>query len=137
MTSFSETLMDHCQSPRNRGVMESADCTGTTGIPGQGRFIQLYLKLTAGRVERMQFECYGCGVTVAVCSVLAEMTEGLSKSACESITSTEIAEALDGIPHHKLDCAHFAVTALKQALQQWPAEISSPNDSQTVLIGQS
>ena len=120
MVEFSDSLMDHFQSPRNQGPMKSPDCIGTAGVPGQGRFIQLFFRLANGRVERMQFEAYGCGVTIAVCSVLTELTEGRTRAECSSIRPENIAKALDGIPAHKMDCAHFAVAALQDALKDWP-----------------
>ena len=129
MTQFSETLMDYFQAPRNQGRMEDPDCVGMAGVSGQGRYIQLFLKVSQGRVARMQFDSYGCGVTVAVCSVLTEMVEGKSKEECTTVLPNDIADALDGIPSHKMDCAHFAVAALKNAVEDWPSqeETSSVN----------
>ena len=125
MTQFSETLMDHFQAPRHQGRMANANCIGTAGIPGQGRFIQLFLRIVAGRVERMQFDSYGCGVTIAVCSVLTELAEGHTKPGCVAISPEDVIAALDGIPPHKQDCAHLAVAALQQAIQEWPDEEES------------
>lgn len=127
MTQFSETLMDYFQAPRNQGRMDDPDCVGTAGIPGQGRYIQLFLKVSQGRVARMQFDSYGCGVTVAVCSVLTEMVEGKTKEECTSMRPDDIADALDGIPSHKMDCAHFAVVALKNALEDWQFQEEVPS----------
>ena len=109
--------------------MEDPDCVGMAGVSGQGRYIQLFLKVSQGRVARMQFDSYGCGVTVAVCSVLTEMVEGKSKEECTTVLPDDIADALDGIPSHKMDCAHFAVAALKNAVEDWPSqeETSSVN----------
>jgi len=119
MTQFSETLMDHFQSPQNQGRMESPDYIGTAGVPGQGRYIQLFLRVSSGRVERMQFESYGCGVTIAVSSVLTELVAGQTRVECAKFGVPEIVAALDGIPPHKLDAAYFGVTALRAALQEW------------------
>lgn len=128
MTQFSETLMDYFQSPRNQGRMESPDSVGAAGVAGQGRFIQLFLRLAGGRVERMQFDSYGCGVTIAVCSVLTELAEGKTKVECAAIQADDIIAALDGIPAHKQDCAQFGIAALRAALQNWP-ESDSRADS--------
>ena len=79
MTEFSETLMDYFQAPRNQGRMGSPDLVGTAGIPGQGRYIQLFIKLSNGRLARMQFGSYGCGVTIAAvpCTVSEKIACGL------------------------------------------------------------
>ncbi len=108
--------MDHFQSPRNQGKMESPDIVAGAGIPGQGRYILLYLRIVDRHIKESRFECYGCGVTVAVCSVLTELIEGRSLSDCDAITPDEIAVALDGIPPHKMDCAHYGVSALRNAV---------------------
>lgn len=118
MTSFSETLMDHFQSPRNQGRMEKPDLVGGAGVPGRGRYIVLYLQIANDQVKAAQFECYGCGVTVAVCSVLTELIQGKPLSKCVSLQVEQIIEALDGIPPYKQDCAHFGITALKNAIEQ-------------------
>jgi NifU-like protein involved in Fe-S cluster formation len=120
MTQFSETLMDHFQSPRHQGRMADSDCVGTAGIPGQGRFIQFFLRIANGRVERMQFHSFGCGVTIAVCSVMTELTERRTKAECAAIRVEDVIAALDGIPPHKQDCAHMGVAALQHAMQGWP-----------------
>jgi nitrogen fixation protein NifU and related proteins len=118
MADYSETLMEHFQSPSNMGRMESPDCVGTAGTPGQGRFIILYLRIADERIERAQFECNGCGVTVAVSSVLTELVEGRTIAECLALRPTDISEALDGIPPYKADCAHYAITALRNAFEQ-------------------
>ena len=80
----------------------------------------------------MQFDSYGCGVTIAVCSVLTEMVEGRTKQECHSIQPDDVALALDGIPPHKVDTAHFAILALKNALMEWPSqEVESTVISET------
>ena len=97
--------------------MESPDLVGTAGTPGQGRYIQFFFRINAGHVECMQFDCNGCGVTVAVCSVLTDMVEGRTRDECLRICPEDIATALDGIPSHKMDCAYSAVVALQNALK--------------------
>ena len=80
----------------------------------------------------MQFDSYGCGVTIAVCSVLTEMVEGRTKQECSAVHPDEIALALDGIPPHKMDSARFAILALKNALMEWPSqEVESTVISET------
>lgn len=98
MTQFSETLMDYFQAPRNQGRMDDPDCVGTAEFLGPGAISQLFLKVSQGRVARMQFDSYGCGVTVAVCSVLTEMVEGKTKEECTSMRPDDIADALNGDP---------------------------------------
>jgi NifU-like protein involved in Fe-S cluster formation len=118
--------MDHFQSPRNRGKLEDADAVGVAGLPGQGRYLVLYLKVCAGRVSGAAFDCHGCGVTIACGSVLTELVVGRPIDECRWLTSTSLIEALDGIPADKQDRAGFVLLALTNALRQLcsaPAEV--------------
>jgi NifU-like protein involved in Fe-S cluster formation len=136
MTRFSETLMDYFQSPRNQGLMNSPDCVGTAGIPGQGRYIQLFLRVTSDRVTKMQFSSYGCGVTIAVCSVLTELTEGRTRSECEAIDVEAIVRALDGVPAHKMDTVEIRTSGLGRFGQQgFEASLTNLDDALGLKCG--
>jgi NifU-like protein involved in Fe-S cluster formation len=52
MWKYSETLMDHFQSPRNSRVMDSPDLVGRVGELGRGPFLVLYLKISRDRITR-------------------------------------------------------------------------------------
>ena len=108
--------MDHFQAPRNQRRLPSADVVGTAGVPGQGRFLTLYLQLSDGRVSLATFDCHGCGVTIACGSILTELVEGRTLEECAAVTANDLIEALDGIPADKQDRAGFALVALQTAL---------------------
>lgn len=116
MSRFSETLMDHFQSPRNRGRLEGADASGVAGVPGQGRYLVLYVKLDRQRIAQAKYECQGCGVTIACGSVLTELVTDRSIEECEALTSADLVAALDGVPADRGDCPEFAMHALYDVL---------------------
>jgi NifU-like protein involved in Fe-S cluster formation len=118
MSRFSETLMDHFQAPRNRGRLEGADATGVAGVPGQGRFMVLYIQVAEGRIAKAQFECHGCGVTIACGSALTELIVGLPIDDCEKVTCSDLVSALDGVPADRGDCPEFAMQALRNLVRQ-------------------
>ena len=117
MPRFSETLMDHAQSPRNRGTLRHADRVGVAGIPGRGRSIVLQLVLDGQRVSAAGFQAQGCGVTIAAASMLTELVIGKTLAQCGEVTTQQLAAALDGMPADKLDRAALAVAALHGALE--------------------
>src|SRR4029077_10952953 len=98
MSRFSETLMDHFQSPRNRARMESPDVVGMAGVPGQGRYLALYVRIREGQVSKAQYDCHGCGVTIACGSALTELMMGRTIEDCTEITTRDLVTALDGVP---------------------------------------
>jgi nitrogen fixation NifU-like protein len=117
MSRFSEILMDHFSYPRNQGRMDSPDCVGTAGTPGNGPFIALYLKLEGDRIAESKYQCNGCGVTIAAGSMLTEMIAGRTIEECLAITPEQLAEALDGVPPDKAHAPVLAVAALREALK--------------------
>ena len=110
--------MDHFQAPRNRGRLEGADATGVAGVPGQGRFIVLYVQVAERRIARASYECHGCGVTIACGSALTELITDRTIADCENVTSGDLIAALDGVPADRGDCPEFAMHALRDVLNQ-------------------
>ena len=116
MSRFSEVLMDHFNSPRNVGVIEHADRVGTAGVPGQGPFIMLCLRIQNDVVVEAQYQTHGCGVTIACGSMITEMIKGRSLEECRAITAAHLSDALGGIPPDKAHSPVLAVAALQQAV---------------------
>jgi nitrogen fixation NifU-like protein len=118
MGKYSETLMDHFQSPRNSRVMDAPDLVGRVGELGRGPFMVLYLRMSGDRVERATFQTYGCGSTIACGSVLTELVAGRSAPECLALTPEDLVAALDGVPEDKLHGPAMAVAALRDALER-------------------
>jgi nitrogen fixation NifU-like protein len=116
MARYSDTLMDHFDSPRNAGVLESPRVMGEAVVPGGAPRVKLYCQLDGKLVRRASFEAAGCGVTIACCSMLTELVEGRSIPECLAITAEQVEAALDGLPFEKRFCANLAVEALHRAL---------------------
>jgi nitrogen fixation NifU-like protein len=119
---FSDTLMEHFQSPANRGPMECPNFIGTGSLDGYPPFVTLFLRTDADRVEAAAFEAEGCGVTIACGSMLTELVQGRSLAECRQLTAHALAEALDGIPPGKEYCADVAIRALQDAIKKSAAE---------------
>jgi nitrogen fixation NifU-like protein len=117
MGYYSDVLMEHFQSPRNSGKMESPDRIGLVGVPGQGPFLLLCLRLNGAYVTDAKFQTHGCGATIASGSILTEMIIHRSIVDCMSITEGQVIEALGGIPADKAHCPAMAVAALRHALR--------------------
>jgi len=99
--------------------MEQSDFVGVAGVPGQGRYLVLYLKTSSGRVTMAKFDCHGCGVSIACGSALTELVTGRSLAECGELSGADLEAELDGIPIDKRDRAEFAIMALRDALAQW------------------
>lgn len=119
MALYSETVMDHFRNPRNVGVIEDADGVGEVGNVQCGDIMKIYLKINEGIISDVKFETSGCGSAIASSSMATEMIKGKPVAEAMALTNRAVAEALDGLPAHKLHCSVLAEEAIKKALQDY------------------
>ena len=116
MALYSETVMDHFRNPRNVGIIENADGVGEVGNAKCGDIMKIYLKIQDDVIEDVKFETFGCGSAIASRSKATELIKGKPLSEAMALTNRAVAEALDGLPAHKLHCSVLAEEAIKSAI---------------------
>ena len=119
MALYSETVMDHFRNPRNVGVIEDADGVGEAGNAVCGDIMKIYLKFVDCTVADVRFETFGCGSAIASSSMATELIKGRPLSEVLTLTNKAVAEALDGLPAHKLHCSVLAEEAIRAAVQDY------------------
>ena len=119
MALYSEKVMDHFRNPRNVGVIEDADGVGEVGNAKCGDIMKIYLKIRDDAIEDVKFETFGCGSAIASSSMATELIRGKPIAEAMTLTNKAVAEALDGLPPHKLHCSVLAEEAIKKALQDY------------------
>ena len=119
MALYSEKVMDHFKNPRNVGVIENADGVGEVGNAKCGDIMKIYLKIENNIIEDVKFETFGCGSAIASSSTATEMIMGKSIQEAMELTNKAVAEALDGLPAHKMHCSVLAEEAIKNALKDY------------------
>lgn len=119
MALYSEKVMDHFTHPRNVGVIENADGVGEVGNAKCGDIMKIYLKIDNDIITDVKFETFGCGSAIASSSMATEMIKGKSIHDAMRLTNQAVAEALDGLPAHKLHCSVLAEEAIKNALKDY------------------
>ena len=136
MALYSEKVMDHFRNPRNVGVIENADGVGEVGNAKCGDIMKIYLKISNDIIEDVKFETFGCGSAIASSSMATELIKGKPVSEALTLTNKAVAEALDGLPAHKLHCSVLAEEAIKAALKdyydkngiEYDAKLLAPGD---------
>ena len=116
---YSEKVMDHFLHPRNVGVIEDADGVGEVGNAKCGDIMKMYLKIEDGVICDAKFNTFGCGSAIATSSMATEMIKGKPVSEALELTNKAVAEALDGLPAHKLHCSVLAEEAIKAAIEDY------------------
>lgn len=119
MALYSEKVMDHFRNPRNVGVIENADGVGEVGNARCGDIMKIYLKIEDDKIADVKFETFGCGSAIASSSMATELIKGKPVSEAMALTNQAVAEALDGLPPHKVHCSVLAEEAIKKALQDY------------------
>ncbi len=119
MALYSEKVMDHFTHPRNVGVIEDADGVGEVGNAKCGDIMKIYLKIDGDIITDVKFETFGCGSAIASSSMATEMIKGRSISEALELSNKAVAEALDGLPAHKMHCSVLAEEAIKAALKDY------------------
>ena len=120
--------MDHFTNPRNVGVIENADGVGEVGNAKCGDIMKIYLKIENDIIVDVKFETFGCGSAIASSSMATEMIKGKSIHEAMQLTNKAVAEALDGLPLHKMHCSVLAEEAIKGALKNYYDKNNIPYD---------
>ena len=128
MALYSEKVMDHFMNPRNVGVIEDASGVGEIGNAKCGDIMKIYLKIENDIIVDVKFETFGCGSAIASSSMATEMIMGKSIYEAMELTNKAVAEALDGLPAHKLHCSVLAEEAIKNALKDYFDRNNIPYD---------
>ena len=119
MALYSETVMDHFQHPRNVGEMEDADGIGEVGNAVCGDIMRMYIKVKDGIITDVKFKTFGCGSAIASSSMATEMIKGKPIEEALELSNKAVAQALDGLPAHKLHCSVLAEEAVRAAVKDY------------------
>lgn len=130
MALYTETVMDHFTHPRNVGEIPDASGVGEVGNAKCGDIMKMYLKIKDDRIEDAKFETFGCGSAIASSSMATEMIKGKPLTEVMGLTNRAVAQALDGLPAHKLHCSVLAEEAVKAALKDYYDRNHLPYDPQ-------
>ena len=128
MALYSEKVMDHFMHPRNVGTIDGADGVGEVGNAKCGDIMKIYLKIENDIIEDVKFETFGCGSAIASSSMATEMIKGKSIHEALELTNKAVAEALDGLPAHKMHCSVLAEEAIQNALKDYFDKNGIPYD---------
>ena len=129
MALYSETVMDHFRHPRNVGVIENADGVGEVGNAKCGDIMKIYLKIEHDTIADVKFETFGCASAIASSSMATELIKGKPVTEAMTLTNQAVAEALEGLPPHKLHCSVLAEEAIQKALEDYARRSGIPGIS--------
>ena len=113
---FSDTLLEHFQSPRNVGEMEQADAEADDENPICGDRMRLWLRIEHGVISRASWKGEGCAPALAAGSVVTEILRGMSVEQARDLNRDVVADALGGLPARKSHAASLAASVVRKAI---------------------
>ena len=119
MALYSEKVMDHFRNPRNVGEIPDADGVGEVGNARCGDIMKIYLKIENDIIVDVKFNTFGCGSAIASSSMATELIKGKPLSQALELTNKAVAEALGGLPAHKMHCSVLAEEAIRAAIKDY------------------
>ena len=116
---YSEKVVELFMNPKNVGRIEDADGVGTVGNPVCGDVMKIYLKIENGRIVDVKFETFGCAAAIATSSMVTEMVKGKTLEEALKVSNKDVAQALGGLPPHKLHCSLLAEEGIRAAIEDY------------------
>ena len=113
MTEFALTFV---QSPRYRGELEGATHYGESDPPGEGPYVQIWLRIEGGVIRDASFQSPGCPSSRACGGVLCALVKGREVSAVRSLSQGDLLTVVGELPEGKGHYADRAICALRKAI---------------------
>jgi nitrogen fixation protein NifU and related proteins len=118
IVSYSQTVLDHFERPRNVGDLADADAEVRLEHPVCGDIMKLAVKLADGRIGEVRFRTRGCVASIAAGSCLTEMIAGKSLAEAAALQRDQLVAALGGLSNASVHASHLAMDALHQVLSK-------------------
>lgn len=115
---LSAAALEHVQNLRHRGPLDHAQY-GVAGVPGDGPYVELWVRLDGAKVTAASFNSHGCPSSLACGSLICSLLEKMpSIEPLKRLTASEILAMLGGLPEGKEFCADLALRAAQSAVYQ-------------------
>jgi len=119
MDLVSPEFLDHFMNPRNYGTIEAPDGTGMGGSPECEDWLLLTIRVEAGKIAEIRFQCRGCSAAIATSSATTVLAKGLTLEEAEVLSADEIEKAVGGLAEEKRHCSLLGEEALKDAIKDF------------------
>jgi NifU-like protein involved in Fe-S cluster formation len=96
--------------------MPDANRVGLAGEPGDGPFVQIWLKTNGDQIVRATYDTNGCPSSIGCSSALCELAIGREMKKMKLLEANELEKFLGGLPEGKGYYAELAIKALRHAM---------------------
>lgn len=112
------SVMDHFETPRNVGEIDSPDAEFRAENPVCGDEVRIQFRLRNQRIEDVRFKAYGCHASIAAMSLLTERIRGGSVADALMVDPAMLAGWFSDLPPGRRHAVDLAVDAMRGALSE-------------------
>jgi nitrogen fixation protein NifQ len=120
MQGYNDKIRKYAADETHIGLLDTPDGTGEVGLRDQDKgnrlAVRFTLKLDNELIEKIRYQVFGCGFTIAACAAIAELSEGQSLRKSSHCTPDLISRKLGGLPEDRNYCAELAAQAFQAAI---------------------
>lgn len=110
---YSDRLMQLFHSRAHAGALDGATHAGSAGVPGQGPYITLQLRVESERVAVARYKTFGCPASIGCAEAVCAWSEGQEVARLRSVTAEDVAQWVGGVPPGKEHCPDLAAAAMR------------------------
>ena len=114
--ALSATALEYANSAAFCGPLEGATHSGLSGIPGDGPFMRIELKVENGRISRAAYQSYGCPTSRACGALACKLLTGRTLDQAALIAANDLVVILGGVPEGKEHCPKMTAEAIQRAI---------------------
>lgn len=111
-------LLDHFQNPRNVGELGPPATVVEVTNPICGDILRLSVLMEHNTIRKVAYQVRGCAASIAAGSALTELLVGRNLSEVKAIKSSQIDNAVGGLPNESKHAAALCLDAVKALLKQ-------------------
>lgn len=115
---FNEVVLGLSLDTRHEGEMPDATHVGLKGLPGEGEYALIALKVDEGIVQEARFQTYTCPVARASCELVCRIIERKSVEKASLLTGEDVIVLLRGLPEGKRHLPFIVCGALHDAVEK-------------------
>ncbi len=120
---YREQILDHYKDPHNKGKIENPEGHFKDSNPLCGDEIEVFLRISDGKIEDVKFQGQGCAISTASASLLTDHVKGKTVQEIKAMTREDLLE-LVGVPLSaaRVKCALLSFKAVKAAVYDYLGE---------------
>ncbi|MBC8066379.1 MAG: iron-sulfur cluster assembly scaffold protein [Chlorobia bacterium] len=113
---FSDLAKSSLSNVDLSGPLEKSNAYGSSGSPGGGPYLELWMLIDSGLVKNVSYRSNGCPAMMHTGATLARIAMGREAENLRSLTVEDVDRLVGGLPEGKGYCADMAIGALTMAL---------------------